>query len=105
MREYERQTLNPFDVRKVKSLGYRAVDAREKAVIEVLSSGALKGSIEDVSEPQPLTVHKFINKHRVLMHTWAFAVSPVRADAEWSTLLDYHEKVVLQSYEVKDKNP
>ena len=76
VREHERKTPNPFDVRKVKSLAYLAPEHSEKTVIEVLSSGAVQGTKEEALEPSPLTVHKFVYKHRVLMNTMALAVGP-----------------------------
>lgn len=86
VREHERKTPTAPNIMKVKSLAHKA-DEKDK------------GANEDGE--RPLTRFKFMYKHRVLMNTMAFAVAPEWDDADWSSLLDYHEWMVLKLYEEK----
>lgn len=103
VREHARRIPTAYDIRKVKSLAFRATKPGEDVTCTETfgADGYVSSSIGQSADLEPLTFHVFIYRHRTLMNSLALSVAPEWAQAEWSVLLEYHEWVVAKLFEKK----
>ena len=82
VREHARKLPSPIDIRKVKSLAFLGRKGQDEVTISIpVGSGAssvghMPATTTVTAEDEPLTIHTFIYKHRVLVNSYAWAVAP-----------------------------